>query len=148
MPSTHINLHIHIVFSTKDRMPSIAEDWRARLHAYLGGIVRGLGATPVAIGGTADHVHLLIGLKSSHRLDYLVRDVKADSSEWIHREIGKRLFACQKGYGAFAVSPTNMERVRSYVEKQEDHHKRLTYEEEYVELLRSSGIEYDEQYLW
>ena len=77
-----------------------------------------------------------------------MRDVKADSSEWIHREIGKRLFAWQKGYGAFAVSPTNMERVRSYVEKQEDHHKRLTYEEEYVELLRSSGIEYDERYLW
>lgn len=82
MPSTHISLHIHLVFSTKDRISSIGADWRERLHAYLGGIVKGLG-------GTADHVHLLVGLKSSHRLDYFVRDLKADSSEWIHREIGR-----------------------------------------------------------
>jgi putative transposase len=148
MPSTHISFHCHIVFSTKDRIPLIKGDWRDRLHAYLGGIAKGLGATPLAIGGTEDHVHLLIGMKSSHRLDYLLRNVKADSSEWIHREIGKRIFQWQKGYGAFSVSPSNVERVRRYVLTQEEHHRRITFQTEYVKLLEASGLEYDERYLW
>ena len=148
MPSTHISLHSHLVFSTKERLPTIGTDWRPRLHAYLGGIAEGLDATPLAIGGTADQVHILVGLKSSHRLDYLVRDIKADSSEWIHKEIGKRLFVWQKGYGAFSVSPTNLEHVRKYIAEQERHHSRVTFQEEYVELLRASGIKYDERFLW
>ena len=148
MPSTHISLHIHIVFSTKDRIPAIGSQWRERLHSYLGGIVRGAGGIGLAVGGTCDHVHVLVGLKSSHRLDYLVRDLKADSSQWIHREIGERLFAWQKGYGAFSVSPSNVERVRRYVTNQEQHHSRQTFQQEYVNLLRESGVEYDERYLW
>lgn len=136
MPSTHISIHTHIVFSTKERIPTIGSEWRKRLHSYLGGIVKGLGGTPLAVGGTSDHVHALVGLKSSHRLDYFVRDLKADSSEWIHREIGRRLFAWQKGYGAFAVSPSNIERVRRYVTHQEQHHRLLTFQQEYVNLLR------------
>jgi putative transposase len=148
MPSTHISLHSHLVFSTKGRLPLITTDWRARLHAYLGGIVKGLDATPIAIGGVADHVHLLVGLKSSHRIDYFLRDIKVDSSEWIHQQIGKRLFAWQKGYGAFSVSPGNLERVRKYIAEQEKHHSRVTFQEEYVELLQASGVQYDERFLW
>jgi len=148
MPSTHISFHSHVVFSTKERVSIIGEDWRGRLHAYLGGIVRGVEATPLAIGGTADHVHLLIGMKSSHRIDFLVRDIKADSSEWIHRELGKRRFQWQKGYGAFSVSPSNIERVRTYVLTQEQHHRRVTFQTEYLRLLKASGVEYDERYLW
>ena len=111
MPSTHISLHLHLVFSTKTRIPMIAGEWCDRLHAYLGGIVKGLGGVPLAIGGTEDHVHLLVGLNSSHRLDYFMRDVKADSSEWVHKEIGQRMFGWQKGYGAFSVSPSNLDAV-------------------------------------
>lgn len=148
MPSTHISLHIHLVFSTKARLPMIAGEWRDRLHAYLGGIVKGLGGVPLAIGGTEDHVHVLVGLNSSHRLDYFMRDLKADSSEWVHKEIGKRTFSWQKGYGAFSVSPLNIEAVKRYVINQEQHHRRKTFQEEYVELLKSSGVEYDERYLW
>ena len=148
MPSTHVSFHSHIVFSTKERVASISGDWRPRLHAYLGGIAKGLEATPLAIGGTADHVHLLIGMKSSHRIDYLVRDIKADSSEWIHRELGRRMFQWQKGYGAFSVSPSNVERVRTYVLMQEEHHRRITFQAEYMKLLRASAIEYDERYIW
>jgi putative transposase len=129
-------------------MPWIAHDWRERLHAYLGGIVKGLGGMPLAVGGTADHVHLLVGLKSSHRLDYFLRNLKADSSEWIHREIGKAAFAWQKGYGAFSVSPSNLDAVRKYVLNQETHHRRYSFQEEYVKLLKSSGVEFDERYLW
>ena len=148
MPSTHSSLHLHIVFSTKDRVGWIAPEWRARLHAYLGGISKGLGATPLAISGTADHVHLLIGLKSSRRLDYFLRDLKADSSEWIHREIRKTTFTWQKGYGAFSVSPSNLEAVKNYITNQESHHRRHSFQEEYLKLLKASRLEFDERYLW
>jgi len=139
---------LHLIFSTKERMPWIVSEWRDRLHAYLGGIVKGIGGTPLAIGGTADHVHLLVGTKSSHRLDYFLRDLKADSSEWIHREICKPTFAWQKGYGAFSVSPSNLEAVRKYIMNQEIHHRRVSFQEEYLKILTSSGAEFDERYLW
>jgi REP element-mobilizing transposase RayT len=147
MPSTHLSLHSHLVFSTKDRLPLISADWRTRLHAYLGGIIKGLRGVPLAIGGTVDHVHLLVGFQSSHRLDYFLRDLKADSSEWIHREL-KAKFAWQKGYGAFSVSPANLQRVTKYVMNQESHHRLMTFQEEYLKLLKVSGVEYDERYLW
>jgi REP element-mobilizing transposase RayT len=148
MPSTHISLHVHLVFSTKDRTPWIAAKWRERLHAYLGGIAKGLDGVPLAVGGTSDHVHLLVGLKSSHRLDYFLRDLKADSSEWIHREIDQPVFAWQKGYGAFSVSPSNVDSVRQYVLNQESHHQRYSFQQEYLRLLRFSGVQFDERYLW
>lgn len=110
--------------------------------------MNGLGGIPLAIGGTADHVHLLVGIKSSHRLDYFLRDLKADSSEWIHREIGKPSFAWQKGYGAFSVSPSNLRAVRKYIANQEAHHRRYSFQEEYLKMLESSGVEFDDRYLW
>lgn len=147
MPSTHTNLHYHIVFSTKERLPLITKDWIERLHAYVGGIIKTQGGVAVAVGGIDDHVHLLAGLKSSHRLDYFIRDVKADSSKWIHEELGKK-FEWQKGYGAFTVSPNAVNSVRKYVLNQEDHHRTKSFKEEYVELLEVSGTKYDEKFLW
>ncbi len=148
MPSTHASLHYHLIFSTKERIPLITKELRPRLHAYLGGIVKGLGGTPLAIGGIEDHVHLLVGSKTSHRLDYFVRDLKADSSEWIHKEMQRRLFAWQKGYGVFSVSPSNIDAVKRYILGQEKHHKRKSFQQEYIEILRASNIEHDERYLW
>ena len=147
MPSTHTNLHYHIVFSTKERLPLIKDEWRNRLHAYLGGIVKNLEGVPLAVGGINNHVHLLIGLKSSHRLDYFVRALKADSSAFIHKELREQ-FEWQKGYGAFTVSPLGIENVRQYVLNQETHHRRKTYENEYVDLLEKSHTPFDEKYLW
>ncbi len=147
MPSTHTNLHYHIVFSTKERLPLIKEEWRERLHAYLGGIVKNLEGVPLAIDGINNHVHLLVGLKSSHRLDYFVRDLKADSSAFVHKVL-KEKFEWQKGYGAFTVSPLGVENVRQYVLNQEIHHRQKTFENEYVELLEKSNTPYDEKYLW
>lgn len=147
MPSTHSSLHYHLVFSTKDRQPLITKDLRERLHAYLGGIVKGIGGVSLAIGGVEDHVHLLVGLQTAHRVDYFTRDLKADSSEWVHKQIGKKLFAWQKGYGVFSVSPSNIDGVKRYVLSQERHHQRKSFQEEYIELLRASGIEYDERYV-
>jgi putative transposase len=112
MPSSHICLNVHLVFSTKDRVPFISADYSERLHAYLGGIVKGLDAMPLAVGGVSDHVHLLVSLKSKHRLDYFLRDLKADSSTWIHQEFTRK-FEWQKGYGAFSVSPTSIGAVKN-----------------------------------
>lgn len=102
---------------------------------------------PLAIGGVADHVHLLVSLKSKHRLDYFLRDLKADSSVRLHTELKKK-FEWQKGYGAFSVSPSSIEGVKKYIANQEKHHAKKSFEIEYIELLNAGGIEYDEKYLW
>jgi REP element-mobilizing transposase RayT len=148
MPSTHLSLHYHVVFSTKARAPLIAAAWRERLHAYIGGVVRNIEGVPETIGGVADHVHLLIGLRATARLADVVRDLKAVSSRWVHDEIGERAFAWQEGYGAFTVSASQREAVREYIARQEEHHRTRTFQEEYLELLQRSGVEFDERYLW
>lgn len=148
MPSTHLSLHYHVVFSTKDRAPFIGAAWRERLHAYIGGVVRNVEGVPEAIGGVADHVHLLIGLRATARLADVVRDLKAVSSRWVHDEIGERAFAWQEGYGAFTVSASQREAVREYIAAQKDHHRKRTFQEEYLELLQRSDVEFDERYLW
>jgi putative transposase len=148
MPSTHLSLHDHLVFSTKNRLPLITKDWRADLDSYLGGIVKGIKGVPLAIGGIEDHVHLLVGLRATHRLDYVLRDIKADSSSWVHEVVGRRKFQWQNGYLGVTVSPSQLERVKKYVLNQEEHHRRQTFQEEYLEMLKLSAIEYDERYVW
>jgi len=106
MPSTFLSLHYHIVFSTKGRVPTIDAAWRPRLHEYLGGTVNGLSGFAQGVGGVADHVHLLVGLKSTHCLADFMRELKKSSSSWVHDEIGAKKFAWQEGYSAFTVSPT------------------------------------------
>jgi REP element-mobilizing transposase RayT len=147
MPSTHLSLHDHIIFSTKGRRRIIAETWRADLHAYIGGIVRDIGAVAGCIGGPGDHVHALVGLKATHLLADVVRQMKRGSSAWIHQH-GVSKFAWQEGYGAFTVSPSQWSRVQRYIANQIEHHRTKTFEEEYVELLRLSRVEFDEKYLW
>jgi putative transposase len=148
VPSTHLSLHYHLVFSTKERRPLIETAWRGRLHAYLGGAVRACGGVAEAVGGTDDHVHLLVGLRATHRLADVLREIKQSSSRWAHETVGANKFAWQEGYGAFTVSVSNLARVRAYVAGQEEHHRRKTFQEEYLALLRQSGVEYDERFLW
>jgi REP element-mobilizing transposase RayT len=147
MPSTHLSLHYHIIFSTKSRRRTIAEPWRAELHAYIGGILRDIGAVARSIGGPSDHVHVLLGLKATHTLADAVRQMKRGSSVWVHQN-GVEKFAWQEGYGAFTVSPSQVSRVQRYIANQMEHHRKKTFEEEYVDLLRLSGVEFDEKYLW
>jgi REP element-mobilizing transposase RayT len=148
MSSTHLSLHYHLIFSTKDRVPHIHQDWRDRLHAYLGGILKDVGAIPEMIGGVEDHVHLLVGLRATHRLAHVLREVKSSSSQWVHREMKKPLFSWQDGYGAFTVSVSQLNAVKHYIANQADHHRARTFQAEYLEFLKRSGIEYDEKYLW
>ena len=149
MPHTYSKLLTHVVWSTKDRVASIAREIRGDLHAYLGGIVREEGGAAVAIGGTADHVHLLIELRADQSVADCVRVVKANSSRWIHEKWpDRRAFSWQACYGAFAVSASSADRVIHYIRTQEEHHRRINYHDEFVALLRKHGIAFDEKYLW
>ena len=148
MSATHLSLHYHIVFSTKDRHPFIADEWRNRLHEYLGGLVRAAEGFPEAIGGTNDHVHLLAGLRATIALASFIQDIKQTSSHWIHETIGVKNFAWQQGYGAFTVSVSNCDAVREYIANQTEHHRTKSFQEEYVSFLKKHGVKYDEKYLW
>ena len=148
MPSTHLSLHYHLVFSTKNRELWFPPDLRPRLHEYLGGIVRAEGGVAYAVGGTGDHVHVFAGLRATHCLADVMQRVKGVSSKWVHDELRLAGFAWQEGYGGFTVSASSLERVRSYVLHQEEHHRVKTYQEEYVEMLKRGLVEYDEKYLW
>lgn len=147
MPSTYLSLHYHLVFSTKHRAPLIRDEWCERLHGYLGGTVDGLGGYPQQIGGVADHVHLLVGLKATHTLADFLRELKKASSTWVHDQIGSREFAWQEGYSAFTVSPTARESVKRYIANQAEHHRRIGFRDELMRLLQQAEIEYDPRYL-
>jgi REP element-mobilizing transposase RayT len=117
------------------------------LHAYLGGIAKNIDVVPESIGGTNDHVHLLLSLKPTHCLANVVRDLKAVSSRWMHEQIGGHSGSWQDGYGAFTVGAPDCKTVCDYIARQEEHHRRVTFQEEYLEFLRRGGVEYDERYL-
>lgn len=110
--------------------------------------MRTVGATPEAVGGTSDHVHLLIGLRATHRLSDLMRDIKQASSEWVHQTIGMPGFAWQEGYGAFSVAPSQRTIVSRYIANQLSHHRQRTFQEEYRRFLERAGVQVDERYLW
>ncbi len=148
MPSTHSSLIYHIVFSTKDREIWFLSEFRPKLHAYLGGIVRNTGGTPYAVGGTGDHAHLLVGLNPTHAIPDFMRTLKAESSKWIKGELNRTAFAWQEGYGIFTVSASGLETVREYVLGQEEHHRTRTFQEEYLKMLEKSAVDFDRRYLW
>ncbi len=109
--------------------------------------MHGLDGFCQGVGGTEDHVHLLLGLRSTHRLSDFMRELKKSASTWIHQTIGEPSFAWQKGYGAFTVSPTAVPAVRRYIANQEEHHREQSYRDEFVGLLQQAGVEFDPKYL-
>lgn len=147
MPGTFTSLHYHVIFSTKNREPLIDLEWRPRLHEYLGGMVRGLEGASLGVGGVADHVHLLIGLKPTHCLSDFMRDLKKDGTNWIKDTFRQRSFAWQEGYAAFTVSPTSLDPIREYIGNQEEHHRVRTFREELITMLQRSGVAFEEHYL-
>jgi REP element-mobilizing transposase RayT len=137
---------VHVVFSTKDRTPWLQEHLRPGLFAYMAGIVSRLGAEALTINGVADHVHVLLAMPTNLTLADLMRTVKTKSSRWVRD--GHSHFAWQSGYAAFSVSESNVEKVRQYIEKQEEHHTRSDFKRELVSFLKRHNLEYDERYLW
>lgn len=149
MPSSYTCLRYHLIWSTKHRQPLISEDIRDRLFQYIGGIIRDDGGKLLAAGGMPDHVHLLADIGKQQSVVDAVRDIKANSSGWIHKTFPQyQSFAWQTGYGAFTVSYSSVEAVKNYIANQAEHHRKRTFQEEFVEFLQRHGIEYDDRYLW
>jgi putative transposase len=149
MAHTFTNLLTHIIFSTKDRVPCIDAELKPELLAYLGGMVREVGGKAYAINGTADHVHLLISLPPTIASSDAMRIVKANSSRWVGEKwSAHKSFGWQVGYGAFSVSKSNVSGVVKYILNQEAHHKKVTFQEEFIAFLKKHEIGYDERYIW
>jgi putative transposase len=143
MPQSYTCCHYHIVFSTKGRARLIADPMRPQLHAYMAGIVNNFEGKAIRIGGTGDHVHLLLRLGVSRAVADVVRDVKANSSRWMHAEGRCPVFAWQPGYGAFTVSFSNRDAVQRYIEIQEAHHRTISFDEELEKLCARHGMVMD-----
>jgi putative transposase len=141
------NLILHLIFSTKDRQPLITAEIRSDLFAYLVGIIREMRGTALIVNGTSDPVHMLIRIRPVQAAAEIARVVKANSSRWVHEKWNVQ-FAWQTGYGVFSVSESCVSAVSRYIATQEEHHKKLTFQEEYVAFLRKNKISYDERYIW
>ena len=149
MAHTFTSLLTHVTFSTHGRASLIVDLIRDDLHAYLGGILRELHATPMAIGGTTDHVHLLTRLPADLAVADCLRLLKTNSSRWVKEKWPeRRSFGWQGGYGAFSVSESNRANVIRYIEGQARHHLRISFQDEFLGLLRKHGVEFDERYIW
>lgn len=148
MATTFSNLVYHIVFSTKNRLPLIGKSERDPLYQYIGGIVRTERGALLEIGGMPDHVHLLVRFKPDYPVPAAVRTIKANSSRWWNARHGHDgRFEWQAGYGVFSVSESQVPRVRRYIQTQEEHHARVSFRDELVELLNRHRIAFDERYL-
>ncbi|MGB9199184.1 MAG: IS200/IS605 family transposase [Terriglobales bacterium] len=147
MSHTASNLVIHLIFSTRGRREFLTPEVRTDLFPYLGGIVRELRGTALIINGMADHVHMLIRIRPALAVAEVARVVKTNSSRWA-RAKWKMEFAWQTGYGAFSVSESNVRAISRYIAAQEEHHKKRTFQEEYVAFLKKNNVAYDERYIW
>ncbi len=149
MSQSLANICVHIVFGTKNRKPLITDDVRGRLHEYMSGALRAIGCGAIAINSVEDHAHILIHLARTVPLSKAVEHVKKTSSKWIKgRGAEFANFAWQDGYGAFSVSESNVGEVRKYIAAQRERHRKISFEDEYRELLTRHGVEFDEKYLW
>jgi REP element-mobilizing transposase RayT len=149
MAHTFTHLLTHLIFSTKDRLPLLDETLRERLIPYIGGIIRELGGKTIAINGTADHVHILASLSPGKSISETLQIIKGNSSRWIHDTFPQNnTFSWQVGYGAFSVSESQREDVCKYIAGQQEHHRKITFEEEFLAFLKRHNIEYDPKYLW
>jgi len=149
VPQSLSKIILHVIFSTKNREPWLDSDVRPRMRAYLATICRDLGAELVNVGGVADHVHIVTTLPRTLSQADLIERIKKASSKWIKTlDARYRGFFWQRGYGAFSVSPSQLEAVLEYIRAQQEHHRTRTFQEEYRELLRKHGVDFDERYVW
>ena len=149
MPGTFSQIYIQVVFDVKGRKNLISKAWKEELHKYIAGIIKGKEQKPIIVNGMPDHIHAFIGLRPSKAISDLVRDLKNNSSNFINEKKwiqGK--FSWQEGYGAFSYSHSQIENVYNYILNQEEHHKKKTFREEYIDFLKKSNVEYNNKYLF
>jgi REP element-mobilizing transposase RayT len=140
---------LHIVFGTKNRLPFLNDAIRPELHAYVATVLKNLDCPALLINSVDDHLHALARLSRRHAIERVLEGMKANSSRWLKTKGGPlRLFHWQAGYGAFSVSPSQVETVQRYIARQAEHHRRITFQEEFEELLRRHGCPFDPASLW
>ena len=140
-------VYIHIVFSTKHREALLTNNLHTEFTHYITPVLKDCKARLITEGGMPDHVHLLIDLGRESSVSTVLREIKAKSSAWLRKKTGKK-FSWQSGYGVFSVSPSHLQNVVSYIQNQEEHHRHKTFQEEFEEMLRAAGVEYDPKWLW
>ncbi len=150
MPQSLSKILVHTVFSTKDRHPFLREkSLRDELHRYLGGILSNLDCQPIIVGGVEDHVHLLSALSRTCEPAAMVKEIKRSSSLWLKtKNPDLHNFAWQTGYGIFSIGFSQIETVRTYIAGQEEHHRKISFQDEFREFLKRYEVEFDERYVW
>lgn len=148
MTHTQTRHYFHIIWSTKNRKNLIDPMFKERLYSYIGGVIKKHNGVPLAIGGINDHVHVLLSLSNLDEYSTLIKNMKAGSSRWVHKEIPNALnFYWQEGYGSFTVSHSMLETVTKYIENQEQHHKKYSFDTEYIRFLKAHDIKFDERFV-
>jgi REP element-mobilizing transposase RayT len=146
---SYVSSYFHCVFSTKERRPLIPPSLRDRLWPFLGGIARNNEMKAIEIGGVQDHVHVLLSLPSTLSVAKALQLIKGGSSKWVHETFPEhRLFGWQVKYGAFSVSVSQLDKTIEYIKSQEEHHRKMSFQEEFLALLKKHRIAFDERYLW
>jgi REP element-mobilizing transposase RayT len=146
---SYVSSYFHSVFSTKERRPLMTPQLRERLWPFMGGIARQNKMKAIEVGGVEDHVHLLLSLPSAMPVSKAMQFIKGGSSKWIHETFPEqRLFTWQDEYGAFSVSVSQLDKTITYIKGQPEHHRKMTFQEEFLALLKKHNLEYDERFLW
>jgi len=150
MSQSLVQVYLHVVFSTKERRPSLQDsELRERTHAYLAGTCHQLGAPSLIVNGTADHVHILCRLAKVLSVADLIKELKRESSKWVKQECPEASdFYWQSGYGAFSISPSHVEALKAYIAGQEEHHRQESFQDEFRRLCKKYDVEIDERYVW
>ncbi|MDQ6813837.1 MAG: IS200/IS605 family transposase [Bacteroidota bacterium] len=149
MPNTYTQIHIQLIFAVKNRTALIQKEWKGELYKYISGIIQQQNHKALAINGVADHVHVLIGMRPIQSLSELMQDIKGSSSKWINeKKFTKQKFEWQEGYGAFSYSKSHLSNVITYIENQEEHHRQVSFLEEYKKFLEKFEVDYDERYIF
>ena len=149
MPHSYVSNFVHYVFSTRERFPFIDQELESRLWPYIGGIARENGMKALAVGGMTDHVHALLSLPATLSVAKAIQLIKGGSSKWVHDQWPRpRKFAWQDGYGAFSVGASQVKSVIHYIDEQKEHHRKRTFEEEFLEFLEKYSVEYDPRYVF
>ena len=149
MAHTYTNILIHALFSTKGRQPWLDAEVKAEMFPYLGGAINELGGQSLLVNGPSDHVHMLFVEPATLSISEIMEKAKANSSGWVKKRWGNRShFAWQTGYSAFSVSKSQVDRVKRYIENQEEHHRKVSFQEEVLAFLKEQGIKYDPRYVF
>lgn len=149
MPNTYTQIHIQAVFAVQNRLGLIQKSWKDELYKYITGIIQNKGHKLIIINGMPDHIHILFGLRPVQSLSDLMQDVKGDSSKWINQKgFVKGRFSWQEGYGAFSYSKNSLSHVINYIQNQEEHHRQISFMEEYKNLLDEFEVTYDTRFLF